>query len=96
MINARHFLYDGTKGQGRESLHLFTEGLSHIDGNIAYCGGGWVHPKVRGLAVSTMARIPDFPADKVLLDHIVGTNVATRSPTSGLGSFTTLCVLPLP
>ncbi len=96
MINARRFLYDGTKDQGKEGPHLFTEGLGHIDGNIAFCGGGWVHPKVRGLAASTMVRIPDFPADKVLLDHIVGTNVATRSPTSGLGSFPTLCVLPSP
>ena len=55
MVNAGRFLYDGSKEQGKESLHLFTEGLGHIDGNIAYCGGGWVHPKVRGLAISTMS-----------------------------------------
>ena len=55
MINAGRFLYDGTKDEGQDSLHLFTEGLGHIEGNIAYCGGGWVHPKVRGKAISTMS-----------------------------------------
>ena len=54
MINAGRFLYDGTKEEGQDSLHLFTEGLGHIEGNVAYCGGGWVHPKVRGKAASTM------------------------------------------
>ncbi|MDP7547200.1 MAG: hypothetical protein QGF20_07890, partial [Alphaproteobacteria bacterium] len=55
LINTGRFLYDGTKEDGQDSLHLFTEGLGHIEGNLAYCGGGWVHPKVRGKAASTMA-----------------------------------------
>ncbi|MDP6342340.1 MAG: hypothetical protein QF491_02320 [Alphaproteobacteria bacterium] len=55
LINSGRFLYDGTKEPGEDSLHLFTEGLGHIEGNIAYCGGGWVHPKVRRKAMSTMA-----------------------------------------
>ena len=29
--------------------------MGHFEGNIAYSGGGWVHPKYRGRAVSTMA-----------------------------------------
>jgi hypothetical protein len=55
MNNAGRFLYDGSKDEGQDSLHLFTEGLGDIEGNIAYTGGGWVHPKLRGKAVSTMA-----------------------------------------
>ncbi|MBT3534895.1 MAG: hypothetical protein HN478_13510 [Rhodospirillaceae bacterium] len=55
LINSGRFLYDGSKDEGQDSLHLFTEGLGHIEGNIAYCGGGWVHPKVRGKAISTMS-----------------------------------------
>ena len=55
LINSGRFLYDGSKDEGQDSLHLFTEGLGHIEGNIACCGGGWVHPKVRGKAISTMS-----------------------------------------
>jgi len=54
LINAGRFLYDGTKVEGQDSLHLFTEGLGHIEGNLAYCGGGWVHPDMRGTTASTL------------------------------------------
>jgi len=40
MINAGRFLCDGSKNEVQDSLHLFTEGLGHIEGNVAYTGGG--------------------------------------------------------
>ncbi len=54
LVNSGQLLYDGTKDVGQDNLHIFTEGLGHIEGNIAFLGGGWVHPDIRGKAISTM------------------------------------------
>lgn len=70
MVNSGRFLYDGSKKPGTDSFVLFTDGLEHIRGNIAFSGGGWVHPKVRGndlpnlaLVLAQAKLIQDFDVD---------------------------------
>ncbi|HZD26138.1 MAG TPA: hypothetical protein VE631_07745 [Alphaproteobacteria bacterium] len=57
LVERGRFMYDGTKTPGQDSFRLFTDGLDHIRGNIAFSGGGWVHPKVRGNALPTLALV---------------------------------------
>jgi hypothetical protein len=57
LVNTGRLMYDGTKEPGDDTYVLFTDGLSHIEGNIAFSGGGWVHPKVRGNDLPNMALI---------------------------------------
>lgn len=57
LVDKGQLMYDGTKEPGNDNFRLFTGGLGHIKGNIAFSGGGWVHPAVRGSALPTLALV---------------------------------------
>lgn len=57
LVDKGRLMYDGTKEPGNDNFRLFTDGLDHIKGNIAFSGGGWVHPAVRGSALPTLALV---------------------------------------
>lgn len=57
LIDKGQLMYDGTKEPGSDNFRLFTGGLGHIKGNIAFSGGGWVHPAVRGTALPILALV---------------------------------------
>lgn len=47
-----------TEGGAKASDHIFrltTDQVNHVRGNLAYLGGGWVHPDYRGLHIPILS-----------------------------------------
>lgn len=79
LVNEGRFLYDGTKEMGKDTFHLFAEGLGHIQGNIAYLGGGWIAPAYRG--ISLLSYLILMANAKALQDHDVDYVFSIVRPT---------------
>jgi len=56
LVRSNRLIYDGTKGFGPNRYTLdYDDGFEHIRGNICYMGSAWVHPRLRGNALPTLA-----------------------------------------
>lgn len=55
LVRSNELIYDGSKPPGPDRLELFSNDFDHIRGTICYIGSAWVHPKLRGNALPTLA-----------------------------------------
>lgn len=56
LVRSNRLIYDGTKEVGRNFFELSYEAeFAHIRGTLCYMGAAWVHPRLRGNALPTLA-----------------------------------------
>jgi hypothetical protein len=55
LVRSNKLIYDGSKPPGPDRLELFSDDFDQIRGTICYIGSAWVHPKLRGNALPTLA-----------------------------------------
>ena len=74
LVRSNRLIYDGTKGFGANTYRLeYEDGFEHIRGNLCYMGAAWVHPRMRGNALPTLAlaltqakALQDYDCDYVM------------------------------